>query len=175
MAPKTNECGRFFTLRKIRLLLYSIALVCFCFSSVRAAHAGPLLFKIDGKWLLAGPIVGAANNGVPVGLESTLVDFNKGKWHGLIADYRYTIGEDLAPHGIALGYELGVGFGGIDISAVTLLGADATEWGGRARGCGVFFALSLCGGVTVTQDRLIFGFDLAAKLPLVARHGKEKK
>ena len=134
-----------------------------------ASAGGPSGLRLDGEWYLSGATVGLATNGVPVGLEITRVDYRKSTWDRIIFDYRYTIGEDRAPHSLALGYEVGLTFIGADLSAVTHFGDEQVEWGGRLRGCGAALLISLCGGATLTNDRVIFGLDLAIKAPIRAR------
>ena len=121
-------------------------------------------FKLNGDWSLVGGTLGLASNGVPLGLELTQVGYDDGIWHGVIMDYRYTVGEDRVPHGISLGYELGFEFVGIEASATSLFGDGPSELGGRVRGCGVLFMFSLCGGMAFTNERRIWILDLAAKL-----------
>ena len=155
--------------RQPQLVIRRLSVLAFFFLVI--AHAGPghaKGFKLNGDWSLAGATIGLASNGVPLGLELTQVGYDDGIWHGLIMDYRYTIGEDRVPHSVSLGYELGLEFVGVEVSAISLLGDSASDLGGRFRGCGVVFLFSLCGGVTVTENRRIWTVDLAAKVPVKA-------
>ena len=138
----------------------------FCAGAGNSHAGGPSAFNIDGGWSLTGGTIGVAGNGVPIGFEVTLVDVDEGIWHGFILDYRYTFGEGDTPHGFALGYEFGLELVGADLSVVSLQGDGTRQWGSRARGCGVFLLVSVCGGVTVTDERSIWGIDVAGKLPV---------
>ena len=61
-------------------------------------------------------VVRLATRGVSVGFEFTKVNYDN-VWHGAITVYRISVGEDTVCRSFALGFEIGLGLVGADLSA----------------------------------------------------------